>query len=273
MMKGVKTMMEMKKLIDVIPTLITNGIFSHIDNPIWSEQFTDSFLDLHFGSLYSQKWVSPLVSIMVGDDDVISDENLSRLANSIYEIRKNEWGKLFNDLMAEYNPIENTDAMETTTETKTGSGTDGNTRTLNTTNTNTGSGSANTSGTSSGSSSGTSSGTSSGADNVYGFDSAAAVGDRTNSGTNSGNSSDETESETSTETTTTSSNTEQNTGTIGDSGTHSYSETFTRNYRKHGNIGVMTNVQLLRDDTDFWGWSFVKQIFNEVADFLTLDVY
>lgn len=272
-MKGVKTMMEMKKLIDVIPTLITNGIFSHIDNPIWSEQFTDSFLDLHFGSLYSQKWVSPLVSLMVGDDDVISDENLSRLANSIYEIRKNEWGKLFNDLMAEYNPIENTDAMETTTETKTGSGTDGNTRTLNTTNINTGSGSANTSGSSSGSSSGTSSGTSSGSDNVYGFDSAADVGDRTNSGTNSGNSSDETESETTTATTTSSNNTEKNTGTIGDSGSHSYSETVTRNYRKHGNIGVMTNVQLLRDDTDFWGWSFVNQIFGEVVDFLTLDVY
>ena len=142
----------MKKLIDVIPTLVTDGIFSHIDNPLWSEEFTDAFLDLHFASRYSKKWVSPLVEIMVNEDDVISDENLSRLANSIYEIRKNEWSKLFNDLMAVYNPIENTDAFETTTETKTGSGTDGNTRTLNTTNTNTGSGSANTSGTSSGTS-------------------------------------------------------------------------------------------------------------------------
>ena len=263
----------MKRLIDVIPTLITDGIFSHIENALWSNEFTDSFLDLHFASRYSKKWVSPLVEIMLGDDDVLSDDNLSRLANSIYEIRKNEWSKLFNDLMAEYNPIENTDAFETTTETKSGSGTDGNTRTLNTTNTNTGSGNATTSGTSSGSTSGTSSGSSSGADNVFGFDSVNAVGDKTNSTSNSGSSSDETESSSNTQTQTTSSNTEKNTGTIGDSGNHSYSETFTRNYRKHGNIGIMTNVQLLRDDVDFWKWDFISQIFEDVANFLTLSVY
>ena len=108
---------------------------------------------------------------------------------------------------------------------------------------------------------------------MFGFDSSVAVGDKTNSGSNSGNSSDETESETTTATTTSSNNTEKNTGTIGDAGTHSYSETFTRNYRKHGNIGVMTNVQLLRDDVDFWKWDFISQIFEDVANFLTLSVY
>ena len=58
-----------------------------------------------------------------------------------------------------------------------------------------------------------------------------------------------------------------------DAGTGSVDESVTRTLRKHGNIGVMTNVQLLRDDTDFWLWSFVDVIFEDVAKMITLSVY
>ena len=34
-----------------------------------------------------------------GEDVVISDENLSRLANSIYEIRKNEWSDILTGIL------------------------------------------------------------------------------------------------------------------------------------------------------------------------------
>ena len=117
--------MKMKKLIEAIPDLITDGIFSNISSPMWAEDFSADFLDLHFASLYSQRWISPLVEILLDDDNEISSANLTKLANSIYQIRENEWAKLYNDLKVTYSPIENTDAYETVTETRSGSGTDG----------------------------------------------------------------------------------------------------------------------------------------------------
>ena len=247
----------MKKVIDAIPTLVTDGIFNHITEPMWDDYFSGHDLDLHFAAKYSQKWISPLVELLADSDGEVKGENLSKLANSIYDLRKNEWSHLFLDLQAEYDPIENTDYTESESITRDRDTTNGNTRTLNTSEGTTASGTS--------SSNGSTTVTGSGTDSVYGFDSVSAVPDASSS-TSTGT--------TATSSATTGNNsTVTNTGTITDSGSGTDDETVTRNLRKHGNIGVQTNAQVLEMDTSFWLWSFIDVIFNEVAEFITLSVY
>lgn len=247
----------MKKVKDAIPTLATAGIFASITDPLWSSKLNAADLDLHFASRYGQKWVSPLIEMLEDSDGEVKGASLSTLANSIYRIRKTEWQHLFDDLTAEYDPIENTDYTETETTDRDTATTNGNTRTLNTTeqvdseNSTESSGSTNVS--------------SSGSTNRYGFDSQTAVGDTTASDTSSTTASSDASSD--------ASSTTRDTGTVTDAGTGSVDESVTRTLRKHGNIGVMTNVQLLRDDTDFWLWSFVDVIFEDVAKMIILSVY
>lgn len=247
----------MKTLKDTIPTLVSSGIFANITNPMWATDFNATDLDLHFASRYGKKWISPLIEMLEDADGEVKGNNLSTLANSIYRIRKIEWQHLYADLKAEYDPIENTDYTETETTDRDTDTSSGNTRTLNTTSTVDSENST--------TSSGSTQVTSSGATNRYGFDSASPVGDTTASDTS-----------TTTASTTASSDadiTTHDTGTITDAGTGSVDESVTRTLRKHGNIGVMTNVQLLRDDTDFWKWSFIDVIFEDVAKMITLSVY
>lgn len=247
----------MQKLKDAIPTLVTSGIFANITEPLWADDFLASDLDLHFASRYGQKWVSPLIEMLEDSDKEVKGTNLATLANSIYRIRMTEWSHLYADLKAEYDPIENTDYTETETIDRDTDRTNGNTRTLNTTNT--------VDNDSTSSSTGSTTVTGSGAVNKYGFDSATAVGDTT--------SSDSTSTTASTSGTGTLDVTTRDTGTVTDAGTGTEDESVERTLRKHGNIGVMTNVQLLRDDTDFWKWSFIDVIFEDVAQMVTLSVY
>ena len=247
----------MKKLKDTIPTLVTSGIFANITNPMWSDDFNADDLDLQFASRYGQKWISPLIEMLEDADGEVKGANLVTLANSIYRIRAVEWGHLYDDLKAEYDPIENTDYTETESITRDTDTTNGNTRTLNTTQTVDADNST--------SSSGTTTVSGSGASNKYGFDSVAAVGDTT--------ASDSSTTTASTTATSSADSSTRDTGTVTDAGTGSVDESVSRSLRKHGNIGVMTNVQLLRDDTDFWKWSFIDVIFEDVAKMITLAVY
>lgn len=247
----------MQKLKDAIPTLATSGIFANITDPLWADDFIASDLDLHFASRYGQKWVSPLIEMLEDSDKEVKGTNLATLANSIYRIRMTEWSHLYADLKAEYDPIENTDYVESETIVTDNDTTQGNTRTLNTTNT--------VDNDSTSSSTGSTTVTGSGAVDKFGFDSVTAVGDTT--------SSDSTSTTASTSGTGTLDVTTRDTGTVTDAGTGTKDETITRNLSKHGNIGVMTNVQLLRDDTAFWKWSFIDVIFEDVAQMVTLSVY
>ena len=291
--------MELRTINEVIPGMKTGaGIFSAFTEPIWSETFSSTALDIFFAGTYGGKWISPYTDLFVGEDGKINNTNLVSLANAVYSIRAKEWEMLFNDLSVEYNPIENTDAYETTSESRVGSGTNGNTRTLNTTQTTGNTHTLNTrtdkvdGGTtvsdSSGSGSNVNIGTASDSrDNtVFGFDSSTAVGSNGTTGSNSNRTEDRSTSSSHASVTASTSgyNTETGTvtdqggttdsGTITDAGTNSNTETITRNYRKHGNIGVMTNVQLLRDDVDFWRyWSFIRTVCEDICESIALDVY
>lgn len=291
--------MELRKINEVIPGMKSGtGIFTAFTDPIWSELFNDSSLDIYFAGTYGDKYISPYTDLFVGEDGKISNEDLSSLANAVYSIRSKEWEHLYNDLIAEYNPIENTDVTEAVTEQRVGSGTNGNTRTLNTTSSTGNTRTLNTrtdivnDGTTISTSETDATNNSSGqgansnSNSVFGFDSSTAVGKDSSSGTNSDSSSTTAHREGTDNVTTSASgyNTDSgtiadqgatvDTGTITDAGSDSHTDTFTRSYSKHGNIGVMTNVQLLRDDTDFWRyWSFIKAICEDICETIALDVY
>ena len=292
-------MTEMQTLNKIIPGMKTgNGIFNAIISPMWAEDFDASQLDIYFSANYGHKFASYYAESFIDDDTgIIAGDDLTGLANAIYSMRSKEWAQLYAVLSAEYDPMENTAVTETVTETRTGSGLNGNTKTLGTTTTT--SGTSSTTATGSISSEGedtatsqtvidrTESGTNAGnnASNVFGFDSVSAVGDTT--GTNSAtdsrdiddttttNSSGTNSTDTSSTTTTsaTTSGSSSDTGTITDSGTNSFSETFNRSYSKHGNIGVMSNVQLLSESVEFYKWSFIRQICEDICQFIALSVY
>lgn len=246
----------MKTLLDILPQMKTGtGFFTKFVNPVWAEDYTNTArLDIFFAMTYGQKHPAPLLNMFVDEDTGhIDNDDLGAIAAMIYDIRGNEWAKLYEVLKAEYNPLENTDVTESISDTKAVNTTDGNTRTLNTANNSSGSSSVNSSANGSGSTAG----------NVYGFDSSTAVGDST--GTDSSN--------TQSATTTSNQNAITDTGTITDAGTGSVSELYTRSYTKHGNIGVMTPNELLGGTVEMWKWTFIIQIMNDICDLIALNVY
>lgn len=290
--------MELRTLNEVIPTMKTgSGLFSAFTEPMWSDLFTASSLDIFFAGTYGQRYISPYTDLFVGEDGKINSTDLTALANAIYEIRATEWSRLLNDLMSEYNPIENTDVTETVAETRSGSGTNGNTRTLNTIQTTGNTHTLNTrtdkvdGGTTVSDSNGSGSNVNIGSTSdsrditVFGFDSSSAVGSNGTSGSTSNRTEDRSTStshasvtaSTSGYDTETGTITDQggvtDTGTITDAGTNSSSETLSKTFNKHGNIGIQTAVDMLSADTAFWKWSFVKAICEDICDIIALSVY
>ena len=246
----------MKKVIELIPTMKSGyGFFSAFNDPLWADSFPNTGgLDMFYATTYGQKWAAPFLELFVDSDTgVIDSEDVNAIASIIYQMRASEWSRLYAALMAEYNPVENTDVYENYTDQRTGSGTNGNTRTLNTQTANSGTGSV----TSSGSGSGNT------ASNKYGFDSAQAVGDTTGSDSSS----------TQSTTDTTTSNTINDTGTITDAGTASNSESITHTLRRHGNIGVMTAAQLVGGEIELWKWTFIIQVMEDISHLTALSVY
>lgn len=268
--------MELRKINEVIPTMKTGaGLFSAITDPVWADLFSASDLDIYFAGTYGNKYISPYTDLFVDTEEgVIGSSDLTSLANAVYSIHKKEFERLYADLVAEYDPIENTQVIETVTETRTGSGTSGNTRTLNTTTTGTNDSTTTTTGSSESETTSENSGEGNRDNSVYGFGSSDPVGKDKAEMANSQSATDNSSVDTSASTTVDIDTTERDTGTITDSGTTSDSSSFSRNYSKHGNIGVMSNIQLIETDSNYWKtWSFVKAVCETICNDIALDTY
>ena len=236
----------MKKLSDYLP-MTGDGLFTAFNNPIWATAFQNSSeLDTYFYLRYGDRIGNKLIDNYADEDTGIVDStNLIHLASLVYSINSKKWEHLYKVYNADYNPIENTDFIETITDTN------ANTRVVDS------------EGTSGGTASTTSSGTSSGSnsqDNTkFGFNSSTAVGDTSTSGTDSNT--------TSATTSTTTSGSTTDDSTITDNGTH------TSEHRKHGNIGVTENVTMLEHEVAFWKWSFIDQVCKDICDIIALSIY
>lgn len=264
-------MMIQKTLNEVCPNWsIGSGIFSALNLCAVPWQYEDiaGELDLEYhGNISGDKLISPLVNkIMSGY--ILSESELSNLANVIYTLNHVKWEKEYNTMFLEYNPIENYSMLETMTNDNTvieygksrtrtddlthkKTGSDTNTPNLTdreTPNVTTTDGAT-----------------------VSGFNSSTGVSDRGNTNTRTGtNTTTHTGSESITYNTI-----DKDTGTVTDrdNGT----DTHTRNYQltRSGNIGTLTSQQMLESERNLYMlWQFFYDVvFPDVDRVLTLSVY
>lgn len=96
---------------------IDEGIFSAFNCPIWQYAFPDAVeLDTYFFLRYGDRISNKLIAHYEGEDGLVTGDNLTALAAMIYNINAKRWEHLFGIYNAEYNPIENTDFIETIKE-------------------------------------------------------------------------------------------------------------------------------------------------------------
>ena len=104
----------MKTLNDYFPNAINgNGLFTEISKIEWFEGLEPSSFDTYFSLKVGTRLASNSLSFFADSDGIVSGEKLTKLAKTIYNINKISWRNIYRDLTVEYNPIENTDYIET----------------------------------------------------------------------------------------------------------------------------------------------------------------
>lgn len=236
----------LKKISDYLP-ITSDGIFTAFINPVWAIPFPDTQeLDQYFILRYGDRIGNKMLEFYAADDGTVKGDKLTALASMVYNINARKWEHLYGIYEAKYNPIENTDFIETIKETT------GNTKVIDSETAQNGTASTN--------SAGTSNGSNNNANNVYGFNSVSEVGNSTNNGTDNNS--------TTANSATTSSSGSTDDSTITDNGTHD------SEHRKHGNIGITSNVQLMTEETSFWSdWSMIDLICKDICDLIALSIY
>lgn len=326
-----------RQIKDAFPnSFVGNGLFSAFNNPVWKDNFTASDLDILFITRYGERLESPFIEHFDTGNGV-SENDLTVVARTIYSVFASQWEHLWKANIAQYNPIENTDAFISITDTHetsangtenrttagSTSGTTGGKTETDTDNTTTGTGTVThaidetetVKGTGTVTHSidekttaitnGNSSGTDNGENNVFGFNSASAVGSDASTGTTTATAKsdssgtrtetdtemrDTTDAKTNTTTDTETRNTtDKLTGkqTTTESGTNSTTAnetveakttatgtgTDTHEEHRHGNIGVTTNAQMIQGEIDIWKWSFIDTVMNDICKLIALSVY
>lgn len=109
-----------------------DGIFSYLSQLTampWyvNTNVTDATLDLvYFGNHSGGKFCSPIVKLLLDDDNIVPSAGRTALARIIIAKYLTNWQRLYATMVAEYNPIHNYDMVETketeTTEDKSMSG-------------------------------------------------------------------------------------------------------------------------------------------------------
>lgn len=284
--------MKIQRMKEAWKTPISTGIFTYLqdlDVP-WAELNVDSLLNMQYHINRSgQKIVSPLVENYTDNEDDLTSEEKSQIADVVFTIFGDKWSKLYELLSLEYNPISNYDMTEI--EEVYGSNSEQITRTGTDTTTHTGTQSDTNTGTQANAHTGTigvtgaeinngSSGTASDA-TVYGFNSATGVPDNSVENTTQVNSAK------STNETTTHNDTDTRTDNLSHQRTDNLSDTETRNMTdatqgsnattrtltRSGNIGVTTSQQMVLSSIDLYQWNFFNQVFEDIDTVLTIKTY
>lgn len=301
-------MADYKRLNDVYSGWLTSGIFSDLQNfdVPWKDKNINHDLDIAYhGNHSGDKIVSVLIDKLLNDDGTISQDNRNKIASSLFAVYGENWIKLWNTTVQEYNLLDNTDAYitETTnTEQNTNSsnnGTDTGTVTYKQTGTDTTTGTGTvthaitgddtTKQTGTVTTGGQSTESSTDASSIYGFNSGSAsnADSQSRNGTTDVNQTETRNTEdklthntTDTETRNTedtlthdTTNTETRDLQTGQTGTEKVTGTITHETHRHGNIGVTTNQQMLEDERKLWNWYFYNYVFTDIDKFLTIGVY
>lgn len=213
-----------KEIKTYFPDGITgSGIFSEIANISWFEGVDPANLDTYLMLMHGEKLGSKLLDNFTADDGTISGDDLKKLAKVIHNAFINNWEHEYKTLTVEYNPIENTDYVETYT----------------------------------GSASGTAGGTTT--------DSGKVTTTNTTSGLGSSSYAPDEKSET-----------EYGSGADARKSIVSSTSSGTDEHeiRKHGNIGVTTNAQMISSDIDVWKLNkFYDILCSDICKVIALSIF
>lgn len=113
-------MTEIKTVLETVTdgNVAEHGIFKYLqaratDSPKYLQ---GDMSVLNYGYYYSHsgdKYISPLVTRIMGSDDTLSDDKSNTLADMLLKICRPNWDKVYEALSVDYSPIENTDAYIT----------------------------------------------------------------------------------------------------------------------------------------------------------------
>ena len=246
----------------------TNGceIFSRMPTNLvpWNDFYTLSDIDDVFINQYGERYASSYLKKI----NYTLEANKNRLSSDIVRFHYHKWKHLWLAYTAEYNPTENTTLTETVTrevETE-----EGGTVTNNLSKGETGTvrNDVNTSDVSTQ----TGKKTTTTDNDVYGFN-GGSVNDTagTTNETIDANNPLRTSETHSGYTQDTYNKSYTDTGTVTNSNTGSETETITT--EKSGSIGVMTPATMLKIERETWQWNYFKDVMNDVADFISLQIF
>lgn len=225
------------------------------NTPPWSEipglndvsyDKIDKLLFTNYGDRPISRYLAEYVKMGGGE---LKPEAETIISAYVLDMCRLSWARLAADFGAVYNPIENYAMTENEGVTDAESGSDDTTRsytdyketvklghTVETTN----------------------------ADNTYGFDTAAADGVKADKAVNTevfGKPAD-------------SGDTREYEGTYMDKTKYGHKNTRTRNFSRRGNIGTLTNTDMITSDAAFWSAeNFFEHIAADIAAILTLPIY
>ena len=277
----------MSRLIDSFPEWFTRGIFTRLgtlfpDELPWANENGQTLDQMYFGNYSGDKETSPLLDKFIEQNggnatpEVLTEEQITTLANILYTRYGVQWDKLYNVLSAEYNPIENYSMTEEETPDITRTETPDITRTETPDITRTETPDITRGKTTSAKSDFTVTTNSDTATDVYSFNSDSPVPQ----GESNGNSTVTTQGDADNNVTT-ENETETGTRNITETGTRTETETGTRTERetgkrtltRSGNIGVTTSQQMLESEIKLWEWNFYETVFKDVDTVLTVPKY
>lgn len=215
-----------------------DGIFTAIANISWFNGVKPSALDSYFFLLHGEKLASKILDNFTDDNGVITGDKLKSLAVIIHNKYINNWEHEFKTLSVEYNPIENTDFIETYKGRASGSAGGSNTQSGNIENDHTGS-----------------------VENDhdrYAFNSGASSPVHDTKDTT-------TYDHEKTKTTYNSVKTELSSSSQGED---------SHEIRKHGNIGVTTNADMIKSDIEVWRLNnFYDILCKDICDIIALSIF
>ena len=108
----------MSRIIDSFPEWFTRGIFTRHGTLFpeelpWANENGQTLDQMYFGNHSGDKETSPLLDKFIEQNggnatpEVLTEEQVTTLANILYTRYGVQWDKLYKVLSAEYNPIEN----------------------------------------------------------------------------------------------------------------------------------------------------------------------
>lgn len=260
-----------------------DGIFTAISQISWFPNVVPAHLDTYFMLKHGEKLASKVLDKFADADGHVTGSDLNALANVIHNAYITNWEHEYKTLTVEYNPIENTDFIESIKDT-THKDTEGNNVTSGAM---TVSDSTTTTGTFDNTNVTTGSMQVSSEVNVAGFDSSNNVPASDTTGTTDYDAGDTPVTVTNTtdygtendnpltvasSTTTDYGDKEENPVTVDTTGSEDI--TYEREYKKHGNIGITEVSTMMQHDLDVWQLNkFYDILCMDICKIIALSIY